>query len=494
MFQALIIYPHQLFAEHPGLAKGRPVILYEEPLFFADHAYPARMHKKKLVLHRASMKAYAAELAGRGYDVSYVDYAVEPGMDGLFSALADKGATGIVAADPVDYMAKKRLEREAGRRGLGVRFLESPGFLCPEPEFREFFKDQSGYRQTSFYIHERKRLGVMLDAGGKPRGGKWSFDADNRKPMREGLQIPDPPRAEPGPEVAEAAEYVNRRFAGHPGSTDGFNWPVTRDQALTWLDDFCEHRLAGFGNYQDAIAADNGTLFHCLLSSSINAGLLTPGEVVKAVDRAGREKRLPLNTREGFIRQVLGWREFIRAVYVLEGVTQRKANFFGCGRPMPRAFYDAATGIAPVDAAIARVLDTGYTHHIERLMILGNFMLLCEIEPTAVYTWFTELFMDAYDWVMVPNVYGMSQFADGGLLATKPYVSSSNYVLKMSDHQKGDWCAVWDGLFWRFLHKHAEFFTTNPRTKLMASHLSRMGDKALEDHIRRAEAFLQRLD
>lgn len=493
MREALVIYPHQLFADHPGLEKGRPVILFEEPLFFADHAYPARMHKQKLVLHRASMKGYAADIAARGFDVTYVDYTPGPGMGNLFEALKARGAATIIAADPVDYMAEKRLRREAKKRGMQVELLESPNFLCPEPEFRKFFAGQSGYRQTSFYIHERKRLGVMLGANGKPEGGKWSFDADNRKPMRRGLHIPEPPKAGHGPGVREAAEYVDQRFADHPGSTDGFNWPVTRGQALAWLADFCERRLADFGDYQDAIAMEHGALFHSLLSSSINIGLLSPHEVMDAVIGAARKKRLPINAVEGFIRQVMGWREFIRALYVLEGVAQRNANFFGCQRPMPGAMYDGTTGIPPVDAAIRRVLDTGYTHHIERLMVLGNFMLLCEIRPADVYTWFMELFIDAYDWVMTPNVYGMSQFADGGLLATKPYVSSSNYVLKMSDHQKGEWCAVWDGLFWRFLHKHRGYFTTSPRTRLMASHLARMDGKALAAHIKRAEAFLKHL-
>lgn len=234
-------------------------------------------------------------------------------------------------------------------------------------------------------------------------------------------------------------------------------------------------------------------MFHSLVSSSLNIGLLGPREVLEAVMESGRKRRLPLNAREGFLRQVMGWREFVRALYVLEGVKQRNSNFFGCDNPMPEAFYHGTTGVEPVDNTIRRLLATGYAHHIERLMVLGNFMLLCEIDPAEVYTWFMELFIDSYDWVMAPNVYGMSQFADGGLMVSKPYVSSGNYLLKMSDYPRGDWRHIWDGLFWRFLDKRRGYFTTNPRTRLMASHLERMDAGTLRDHVRRAEAFLEKL-
>jgi deoxyribodipyrimidine photolyase-related protein len=204
--------------------------------------------------------------------------------------------------------------------------------------------------------------------------------------------------------------------------------------------------------------------------------------------------KVPLNALEGFIRQVIGWREFVRFVYRERGVKQRTGNFFGHTRNIPHSFYTGTTGIQPVDDAIRRTLDTGYTHHIERLMVLGNFMVLCEFEPDEVYRWFMELYIDAYDWVMVPNVYGMSQFADGGLMSTKPYISGSNYLLKMSDYKKGDWCEIWDALYWRFIHKHRAFFLRNPRMSMMVRQVEKMEPVRFDHLMKTAEDFLFQLD
>ena len=282
-------------------------------------------------------------------------------------------------------------------------------------------------------------------------------------------------------------------FADHPGETGGFFYPVTHEQARIWLDEFVDRRLADFGPYEDAMQRDEGLLFHSLLSPLINVGLLMPEDVLRQVldSVASRRKKIPLNSLEGFIRQVIGWREFMRAVYVLEGEKERSANFWGHERPIPRSLYSATTGIEPVDTVIRRVIKTGYAHHIERLMVLGNFMLLCEIDPKEVYRWFMELFIDAYDWVMVPNVYGMSQYADGGLITTKPYISSSAYVLKMSDFQRGAWCDTWDALFWRLIQKHREFFERNVRMRMMVSQLDRMQPERLKKHLATAEKFLE---
>ena len=223
----------------------------------------------------------------------------------------------------------------------------------------------------------------------------------------------------------------------------------------------------------------------------LNIGLLNPSDVVA---RALEEhESVSMNSLEGFVRQVIGWREYMRLVYRHYGVQQRTKNYWQHHRPLPRSFYDGTTGIDPVDHSIRRVLKYGYCHHIERLMVLGNFMLLCEFSPDAIYQWFMEMFVDAYDWVMVPNVYGMSQHADGGMITTKPYISGSAYVLKMSDFKKGDWCPIWDALYWNFIAKHRDFFSSNPRMSVMTGQLDRMGDK-LQQHQRTAEAFLSRLD
>lgn len=259
------------------------------------------------------------------------------------------------------------------------------------------------------------------------------------------------------------------------------------------LDDFLKHRFQKYGVYQDAILRQDSFLFHSLLTPALNIGLLTPKEVVDRALKAADKNKVPLNSLEGFIRQVVGWREFIRGVYVHAGRKQRTVNYWKHTRKIPETFWTGETGIEPVDVVIRRVLKTAYAHHIERLMILGNFMLLCEFDPDEVYRWFMELFIDAYDWVMVPNVYGMSQFADGGVMATKPYISSSNYVLKMSNFKKGPWCEIWDGLFWRFVDKHKKFFAANPRLNMMNRQLAKMKEEKKVRLFKAAEQYLESL-
>ena len=245
---------------------------------------------------------------------------------------------------------------------------------------------------------------------------------------------------------------------------------------------------------EDAIVVKESILHHSLLSPLINVGLLTPQEVVSESVLYAEKNEVPMNSAEGFIRQIIGWREFIRGIYECKGSFSRTRNFWGFNRRIPKSFYTGTTGIAPVDQTIKKVLKTGYCHHIERLMVLGNFMLLCEFDPDEVYRWFMELFIDAYDWVMVPNVYGMSQFSDGGVFATKPYVSGSNYLKKMSDYASGEWMAVWDGLFWRFIDQHQDFFKGNPRTSMLFYSYQRMAVEKRETHLERAEIYLKSLD
>ena len=222
----------------------------------------------------------------------------------------------------------------------------------------------------------------------------------------------------------------------------------------------------------------------------LNIGLISPEEVVESVLEYAKAHNIPINSTEGFIRQIIGWREFIRGIYEVKGVEERTRNFWGFTRKIPESFWRGETGILPVDVTIKKVLQTGYCHHIERLMVLGNFMVLCEFDPDEVYRWFMELFIDSYDWVMVPNVYGMSQFADGGLMSTKPYISGSNYLIKMSDYPKGDWQEIWDGLFWRFMHVHRDFFQQNPRLGMLVGTFDKMDREKKEEHLVVAERYL----
>lgn len=318
-----------------------------------------------------------------------------------------------------------------------------------------------------FYAAQRKRLGILVK-GNKPVGGHWSFDTQNRKRMPKTLEPPVLWRPARSAAVKEASTYVDEHFANNPGSCSDFAYPVSYEEAQRWLADFIEFRLTQFGDYEDAIVAKESALFHSVLTPMLNTGLLTPQQVL---DAALGARGIPLNSLEGFVRQIIGWREFIRAAYVLHGRKQRTQNHWKHERPLPYQFWTADTGIEPIDTVIKRVLKTAYAHHIERLMVLGNFMQLSGFRPDDVYRWFMELFIDAYDWVMVPNVYGMALYADGGLMTTKPYIGGSNYILKMSDFRRGPWCETWDELFWGFVARHRETLERNPRLRVLTRQL-----------------------
>lgn len=486
MGRAALIFPHQLFADHPALAGASRAVMVEEPLYFSRHRY----HRQKLILHRATMQRFADDLRQRSVKVDYVEAPELSKTAALVDALERLRIRSVQYVDPCDDRLSTRLAAALEEHGIAASVLDDPHFLTPSSVVRDFPADKKRLFFTEFYIAQRKRLGLLLERDGKPVGGQWSFDPENRKKLPKGTRVPETLRPEEGDSVVEARRYVRTHFPGAIGSDETFGYPTDHSGAAAWLGQFVSERLATFGDYEDAISTTNDVLFHSVLTPMLNIGLLSPRQVVDAtMARAGH---VPLNSLEGFLRQVVGWREFVRLVYLAHGRGQRTRNFWGFTHDIPTAFYDGTTGVDPVDHVIRRVLRTGYCHHIERLMILGNFLLLCEVSPDSVYRWFMELFVDAYDWVMVPNVYGMSQYADGGLMTTKPYMSGSNYVIKMSDFKKGPWCAVWDALYWRFVDRHSDFFRRNPRTAVTVKMKDRLGDK-LKEHRRVADAFLARI-
>lgn len=483
--EATLIFPHQLFSDHPALTKSRKVFLIEDPRYFTDFAF----HKKKLVLHRASMKAYAVLLKKRGYNVNYLDYKK---AEKLALVLQDKKITAVHYADLVDIPRQKTLNAQLKKAGVESVEYDTPQFLLTHEQVVEKLKDKKTYRMHNFYVQQRKDLNILIH-NGKPVGGKWSFDQDNRQKMPSDTDIPPLNKPRVNDYVREAVTYVDKNFADNPGTTENFFYPVTHAQAKSWLDKFLQHRLKNFGIYQDAMVPGESFLFHSLLSCSINNGLLAPNYVVETTLAHAKKHRTPINSLEGFIRQIIGWREYVRGVYILEANNQRTENFFKHRRSMPKAFWTAKTTIAPVDDVIKRVLDNAYAHHIERLMILGNIMLLCEIKPDDVYVWFMELFIDAYDWVMVPNVYGMSQYADGGLMTTKPYISGSNYIKKMSSYKSGEWCNTWNALYWNFIYEKRTIIKNNARLRMMHTYLQRMKPNTLVDHKTAATTFWRSL-
>lgn len=492
MSSVTLIFPHQLFAEHPALAQGREVILVEEFLFFRQY----RFHKQKLVFHRASMRAYQQYLTEKSYAASYIEANEEiADIRGLVSDLFKRGVKEIHCCSVTDDWLGRRLEKASDACGIKLHLYESQLFLTQRAELDSYFKERQKYFQTDFYVWQRKHRKIMVDAKLKPIGGKWSFDADNRLRYPKGQK---PPRVKFPVEnswVKEGRSYVAARFPENYGSAEGATiYPTTFAESREWLQQFLKSRFEDFGSYEDAIVAKESILHHSLLTPMLNVGLLTPAIIVEETLAYAARHDIPINSCEGFIRQVIGWREFIRGVYEYKGRVERTKNFWQFKRKIPKSFWEGSTGIPPLDTVIRRVLETGYCHHIERLMVLGNFMLLCEFDPDEVYRWFMEMFIDAYDWVMVPNVYGMSQFADGGLMATKPYISGSNYILKMSDFEKGPWQTVWDGLFWRFMHEHRSFFTQNPRLGMLVGTFDKMAAEKQEQHLKAAREFLSRLD
>jgi deoxyribodipyrimidine photolyase-related protein len=478
MTAAVLVYP-----QHPALERSRTVYLVEDPLFFSQYAF----HRQKLMLHRASMQGYCRELSKAKYTVRYLEADSLKLSQDVVRRLKQDKVSKIYLVDPEDNYLMQRLTRGCREAGIEIQTSPSPNFLTPTEVFQEWLGDKKKLFFTQFYIAQRKRLGYLLNEQGAPIGGKWSFDTENRRKLPKGQKVPALSAPRPDRVAKEARAYVAEKFPKAVGDDRELLYPTSREAALIWLEEFIEQRLAGFGDFEDAIARDEAILFHACLTPSLNIGLISPEDVVERV--LAQADRVPLNSLEGFLRQVIGWREFIRAIYRQRGSFQRTRNFWGHTRKIPASFYEGTTGIEPVDVVIQRVLQTGYCHHIERLMILGNFMLLCQFDPDAIYQWFMELFIDAYDWVMVPNVYGMSQHADGGLMTTKPYLSGSSYVLRMSDFRRGAWCDIWDSLYWNFLDQHRSFFERNPRMSVMTKQLDRMGDK-LVVHRRRAADFL----
>jgi deoxyribodipyrimidine photolyase-related protein len=479
-----LIFPDQLFLHHPCLGSGRPIYLVEEFLFYKVQPF----HKQRLVLLRSAMHSYAEMLRKNQNKVIYISSKDLTYRGSLFDLLGKKHIKNIYVAEFADEWLSQDLTIAAEKYGWNIYFYPSPGFICSNQDLKTFFAGKEHYSMARFYADQRKSQNILMK-GGSPIGGKYSFDTENRKKMPKSLSIPPtffPPQ---NPDTKKLIAEVEREFTDAIGEAAPFLYPTTHKEAHKALQGFLKHKLALFGDYQDAIKQEDSFLFHSVLSPILNIGLLTPFEVVKAAINHAEKHSVPINCLEGFLRQIMGWREFVRASYLLKGSFQRSLNFFDHQDRIPKSFWEGSVGILPIDTIIKRVLRTGYCNHIERLMILGNFLLLTETAPQEIYKWFMGYFVDAYDWVMVPNVYGMSQYADGGMIVTKPYISSSNYILKMSNYPKGEWTEIWDGLFWRFLQKHPSLFSSNNRT-LNLMHVLKKNESSIIKKIRKAELWL----
>ncbi len=468
-----LIFPHQLFAEHFSYDPKTLFIFIEDDLFFREFTF----HKQKLILHRASMQFHYKRLQNAGFEVEYIETSTsQTSMDRLAELLTHKTIKNIHYHDLVDDWLQQRLDAVCEKYTLTAERSPSPAFLTTRGEIDDYF-DRQPNRMQHFYEWQRRRLSILMDKNGTPVGGKWSFDEANRKKLPASIQLPKQYDDEPSADRDDAIAWVRRHFAENPGNGDSFHYPITHDGAVRRLHSFLSERFELFGPYEDAITTQGGELFHSVLSPLINNGLLTPRQVIDEALAYAETHTIPIESLEGFIRQIIGWREYMRATYVKFGRKMRMKNHLSATHSLDKSWWDGTTGLDPIDDTIKRVLDTGYAHHIERLMILGNSMVLLRISPDEVYTWFMTLFIDAYDWVMVPNVYAMSQFAAADFITTKPYISGSNYIIKMSDYKKGAWSEIWDALYWRFIDDFREMIAANPRSSMMVSLYDRMNDE-----------------
>lgn len=487
-----LVFPNQLFQQHPAIQKDRPIVMIEEWLYFRQY----RFHQQKIALLRAGMQFYKQFLTKNGCQVAHYVEAVDDQCDirNCIKKLSTEKITEIHTCELSDDWLNRRLTMACKKYNIEVSWYPNPNFITPLNEAIKLLENKKKYFQTDFYIWQRKRLKILLEDNDKPVGGQWTFDTDNREKFPKQAKAPALSWPAIQPFYNEAIEYVEKHFSHHYGSLSKQRYPSTFDEANKWLKEFLHHRFAQFGVYEDAMVQQELILHHSVLTPMLNIGLLQPRQVIDAAMEYASEREIPLNSLEGFIRQIIGWREFIRVVYEQAGRKQRTTNYWGFTRKIPESFWTGTTGIHPVDCVIKKALEHGYNHHIERLMVMGNFFLLCEFDPDEVYRWFMEMYVDAYDWVMVPNVYGMTQYADGGLMTTKPYISGSNYLMKMGDWEKGEWQQIWDALFWRFMHVHRDFFTKNPRLGMLVKTFDKMNTQKQQHLLQTADNFLVSLD
>ncbi len=495
MKQISIVFPNQLFRNSPLLKINCKILILEDSLFFGNDKFHKLInHKNKIIFHKASMLFYKEYLEKNGLEVTYIENQSNfSTFDYLTKYIKDKYQK-LNLINPHDFLIMKRINNFINVNELQLQVLPSPMFMTNEKLREKFLLNPKKPLMGRFYENQRKSQNILINSDGTPTGGQWSFDELNRKKLPKKINVPDIPIFQRNKFVVQAEKSIPKSGLKFIAKSNYFLYPTNFEEADQWLNEFFENRFSLFGDYEDAICKENTFLWHSLLSPLLNSGLLTPSEVVRQSLYFAEKNNVPINSLEGFIRQIIGWREFICLTYEKYGTQMRNSNFWNFeDKPLPESFYKGTTGIEPVDIVIKNIIKYGYCHHIERLMIIGNFMLLCRIHPKQVYKWFMEMFIDSYDWVMVPNIYGMSQFSDGGIFSTKPYISSSNYVRKMSNFKSGSWCSIWDSLFWKFIKDNESFFRNQYRLAMMARNLDKMSKEKLNNHLITAESFLRNL-
>lgn len=487
-----------------GIRKESDVVMLCEVW---EEATYVKHHKKKIAFLFSAMRHFAAELAADGYRVHYTKLD-DPDNAGSFESEALRvaklyGAGSVVVTFPGEHRVLQSLKTWQDKFGIPVEIRPDNRFLCTPEEFTAWAEGRKNLRMEFFYRDMRRRYKILMD-GDTPQGGQWNYDSENRKPPENGALFRSAPLFfKPDDITQECIDLVARRFHDHFGHLEPFHFAVTREQALAVLDHFIEERLPMFGDYQDAMQEGNPWMYHSFLSAYINCGLLNPLEVVSAAESAYRNNQAPLNAAEGFIRQIIGWREYVRGIYWMEMPEYARQNALNASNRLPWLYWSGETKMNCMKQCIKETRENAYAHHIQRLMVLGNFALLAGIDPVDVNEWYLVVYADAYEWVEMPNVSGMILFADGGYLASKPYAASGAYINKMSDYCKncafkvakksGPDACPFNYLYWDFLIRNKGTLKGNPRLSMPYNTLSRMDEAHKAQIVSDSRTFMQTL-
>ncbi|MEX0740751.1 MAG: cryptochrome/photolyase family protein [Pseudohongiella sp.] len=465
-------------------------------------------HKQKIALLFCAMRHFAKTLQNDGWQVHYHHFDAESAQHSLLDVVAalthQHKPSNLIMTECGEYrLHHDIISNWQHRLGIPVTVLDDDRFLCSKQRFADWARDRKQLRMEFFYRDMRRSTNILMD-GKQPVGGAWNFDSSNRRPYRGEPPLPALPAYSYTDDDKAVFDLVDKHFPDHPGDLSRFNWPVTRDQALTALADFVEQRLPWFGDFQDAMTQGEPFMFHSLLSTSLNCGLLNPREVCDAALAAHRAGKVPLNATEGFIRQILGWREYVRGLYWLMMPTYAANNALNNSRSLPSYYWSGETDMNCMREAFNNTFDHAYAHHIQRLMVTGNFALLAGITPGEICDWYLAVYADAYDWVELPNTLGMVMHADDGLLGSKPYAASGNYINKMSDYCKHcrysvktstehDSCPF-NSLYWHFMSRHRDRFSSNPRMTMIYRSYDKMADSKKQALTQHATKLLENLD
>ncbi|MDC0887082.1 cryptochrome/photolyase family protein [Altererythrobacter sp.] len=488
-----------------GRTKDDTVILMMEVW---DEATYVKHHQQKIALIFSAMRHFAAELVDAGWRVDYVKLTDSDNSGSFTGEVAraierhDPRAVHVVEAG--EWRVQQALEEWPDKFGCEIEILPDDRFLCPIAEFNDWAEGRKTYRMEFFYREMRKKTGILMTEDRKPEGGEWNYDSENRKPPKEGLEAPQRPLFEPDETTQEVIELVREKFGDHVGNLENFGWPVTREEAEKTADAFFAERLPKFGDYQDAMVFGQDDLFHSMLSTSINLGLLDPLELCRRAEQEYQKGKAPLNAVEGFIRQIIGWREYVRGFYWRFMPGLESDNAMNAQRKLPEFYWTGETDMRCLADSVRSTLDNAHAHHIQRLMVLGNFALIAGIRPRDVQDWYLAVYADAYEWVELPNVAAMVLYADGGKLASKPYAASGNYINKMSNYcsdckysvskKTGEGACPFNALYWHFMDRHRDRLESNNRIGRIYANWDRMGEDRQAEYLNSAEAFLHGLE